>query len=643
LNKKLERRAALERQGERLQARIEQLNYWSDRYSWWRLAIFLGGLSISILAFVFMRWVGPWPGLALGIITIVAFSITAHYHRKVDRSIVRHRIWLQMNAAQIARMRLDWDALPAEQIQEHIPDHPFEIDLDVTGERSLHRLLSTAISDEGNQRLAGWLLNTRPDRAAMCNRQTLLQELAPMTIFRNKLLFKSLLSVRYAREHLEGERLISWLKAPTEANPRNSTLYVSVGLSALFVLLFLLFLFTALPPIFPIAVLLLSISWFFARRKERGDLFDEAYYVRDAFGQLRGILEYLETYRYGRHLQLKKLCEPFFRDKGDTGDKNNKNNKNNKDNGPSLLLKKLSRIASMATLEKNQLAWIIVNALVPWDAYVALQLQRYKAQLVRRLPQWLDIWFELEALCSLANFAYLNPEYALPKVVENDEDGENGENEAQSNRRIVFQAKGLGHPLIEEEQKVVNDFAMHNLGDIVLITGSNMSGKSTFLRTLGINLCLAYAGAPVNAQSFSTSLFRVFTTIKVSDSVTEGYSYFYAEVRRLRALLDELQRPNPYPLFFLIDEIFKGTNNRERLIGSRAYIRALVGKNCAGAISTHDLELVKLADELPGITNYHFREDVVNGEMVFEYKLFPGPSPTTNALKIMQLEGLPIE
>ncbi len=627
----MERLAALERQGERLQSRLEQLNYWSDRYSWWRLAIFLGGLCISILAFVFVRWIGPWPGIALGILTIVAFSVAVHYHRKVDRSIVRHRIWLQMNTAQIARIRLDWDAIPVEQIQEHIADHPFEIDLDITGDRSLHRVMSTAISDEGNQRLADWLLNTNPDRATICNRQTLLQELAPMTIFRNKLLFKSLLSVRYAREHLEGDRLISWLKAPTGANPRNSTLYVSIGLSALFVLLFLLFLFTVLPPIFPIVALLLSISWFFARRKERGDLFDDAYYVRDAFGQLRGIFEYLETYRYGQHRHLKKLCEPFFGDQG------------NKGNGPSMLLKKLSRIASMATLEKNQVLWIIVNALVPWDAYVARQLQRYKAQLVRWLPEWLDIWFELEALCSLANFAYLNPEYTLPKVVENDANNVNNGNDDQSNRGIVFQAKGLGHPLIEEEQKVVNDFAMHNLGDIVLITGSNMSGKSTFLRTLGINLCLAYAGGPVNAQSFSTSLFRIFTTIKVSDSVTEGYSYFYAEVRRLKALLDELQRPDPYPLFFLIDEIFKGTNNRERLIGSRAYIRTLVGKNCAGAISTHDLELVKLADELPGITNYHFREDVVNGEMVFEYKLQTGPSPTTNALKIMQMEGLPIE
>ena len=619
MNKKMERLAALERMNERLQARITRLNYWSDRYSWWRLAIFLGGLSISVLGFVFVRWLGPWLGLALAVLTIVAFSVVAHYHRKVDRSIVRHRIWLQMQTTQIARIQLDWDAIPAEQIQVHIPDHPFEIDLDVTGDRSLHRLLSTAISDEGSQRLADWLLNTRPDRAKISNRQALVQELAPMTIFRDKLLFQSLLSVRYAREHLEGDRLLNWLKAPSEANPRNSTLYVGIGFTALIVLLFILYLFTVLPPIFPVVALLLSITWFFARRKERGDLFEDAYYMRDAFAQLRGTFEYLETYRYGRHSHLKKLCEPFFRDAG---------------NGPSMLLKSLSRIAGMATLEKNQVLWIIVNGVIPWDAYVARQLQHYKARLARWLPEWLDIWFELEALCSLANFAYLNPEYTLPEVIENG---------AQASGHIVYQAQGLGHPLIEEEQKVVNNFSMHNLGEIVLITGSNMSGKSTFLRTLGINLCLAYAGGPVNAQSFSASLFRIFTTIKVSDSVTEGYSYFYAEVRRLKALLDELQRPNPYPLFFLIDEIFKGTNNRERLIGSRAYIRALAGKNCAGAISTHDLELVKLADELPGITNAHFREDVVNGEMVFEYKLQHGPSPTTNALKIMQMEGLPIE
>ena len=136
--------------------------------------------------------------------------------------------------------------------------------------------------------------------------------------------------------------------------------------------------------------------------------------------------------------------------------------------------------------------------------------------------------------------------------------------------------------------------------------------------------------------------FRLFTCIQVSDSVNDGISYFYAEVRRLKALLAELKRPHPFPLFFLIDEIFRGTNNRERLIGSRSYIRALAGGHGTGLISTHDLELVYLADELPDLRNMHFREEVREGRMVFEYHLHEGPCPTTNALKIMALEGLPL-
>jgi len=175
----------------------------------------------------------------------------------------------------------------------------------------------------------------------------------------------------------------------------------------------------------------------------------------------------------------------------------------------------------------------------------------------------------------------------------------------------------------------------------MLITGSNMAGKSTFLRTMGINLCLAYSGAPVNATSLRVSLFEIYACIKVSDSLADGYSYFYAEVRRLQGLLARLQAKPTLPMFFLIDEIYKGTNNEERLIGSTAYIHALVGQNCVGAISTHDLELVKLSASLPMLQNYHFREDVRDGQMIFDYKLHDGPCPTRNALKIMKLAGLP--
>jgi len=154
---------------------------------------------------------------------------------------------------------------------------------------------------------------------------------------------------------------------------------------------------------------------------------------------------------------------------------------------------------------------------------------------------------------------------------------------------------------------------------------------------------LAYAGAPVNADKLDTSLFRLFTCIKVSDSVQDGLSYFYAEVKRLQALLGAASIEGELPVLFLIDEIFRGTNSRERLIGSRSYIRALSHSTAVGLVATHDLELIKLADEIPGVVNHHFREEVHAGRMVFDYRLRPGPCPTTNALTIMRLEGLPVD
>ncbi|MBO0779668.1 MAG: hypothetical protein J2P37_12660 [Ktedonobacteraceae bacterium] len=271
----------------------------------------------------------------------------------------------------------------------------------------------------------------------------------------------------------------------------------------------------------------------------------------------------------------------------------------------------------------------IFNVIMPWDLTLSYLLSRCKAQAKEHLPRWIDAWYELEALCSLANFAYLNPDFAMPEI-------------ADRAGSPAFSARQLGHPLIPDEERIVNDVTIERVGDIMLITGSNMAGKSTFLRTLGINLCLTYAGSVVSAAVLTTGLYELNCCISVSDSLADGYSYFYAEVRRLRLILDRLREKSQYPIFVLIDEIFKGTNNRERSIGSHAYIYALAEATCIGAISTHDLELVKLADELSQVKNYHFREEVVNDEMLFDYRLYTGPCPTTNALKIMQKEGLPI-
>lgn len=614
MNRKQERINLLERQIARLQKRIARLEVRSNTYSWTRVGIFFIGLGLAALLFFLLN---RWWGIGLAALTIVLFAIAARFHARIERSLARHTLLSQITTLQLARIHLNWDVIPPAYPLDPTGEHPFEIDLDITGFRSLHQLLNTAVSREGSQRLHDWLLTTTPDLQDIRRRQTLVSELAPLTLFRDKLLMNSLLASRRSSQQLEGKRLLNWLGRQAQSTSLLPLLLGASALCLLTIALLLLNVFVGIPPLWTFSILC-TLALFFSTAHLRGDLFDDAFYLRDAFGTLSSVFEYLEHYPYGHHMQLRKLCEPFFVDH---------------EYRPSLLLKRTSRIASASTLKNNGILWLVINALIPWDAYCAYRLQQCKVQIATRLPAWLDVWFELEALCSLATFAYLNPEYILPTIMSPDvQDG-----------RAVFSGQGLGHPLIQMEKKVTNDFTMKKLGEVVIVTGSNMAGKSTFLRTLGVNLCLAYAGGPVNATTLDTSLFRLFTCIRVSDSVADGYSYFYAEVRRLKALLGELAQPAQLPLFFLVDEIFKGTNNRERLIGSRSYVRAVVGRNCVGLISTHDLELVQLADILPGVSNQHFREDVIDGGMVFDYILRSGPSPTTNALKIMRMEGLPIE
>lgn len=610
-----ERRYTIERQLQRLRQRIDQLDKRSNRYGWVRVCIFFAGLLLSLcLAFLLIWWIG----ILCFLVAMLIFSSVAHYQQRIDRSLTRHKIWLHIKESEVARMRLDWNTIPDAYTQEQQVAHPFEIDLDITGKHSLHRLVNTAVSAEGSQRLREWLLSTQPDLTTIQARQALVRELMPMSAFRTRLSMKATLAAKGSSYQLEGKRLLSWLNQQKKPAHLIPTIIISHLLTALFLVLLLFNLFGTLPPYWMLVFAAEIIFLLFSKDK-RGNLFDDAYYLRDAFTQLNAVFAYLETYRYGRNQRLRQLCTPYFA---------------NPTARPTRLLTQIQRVASGATLEKNLLAWLLVNLFLPWDFYLVLRFQRYRKQVAAHLPAWLETWFELEALSSLATFAYLHPGYILPDVYA----------AVDGIRPASISVRGIGHPLLPEDEKVVNDFSMQRTGEIVIITGSNMAGKSTFLRTLGVNLCLAYAGAPVNAVVFETALFRIFTCIKISDSVTDGYSYFYAEVRRLRALLDELAKPDEaMPLFFLIDEIFRGTNNRERRIGSEAYIEALAGQRCLGLLSTHDLELVKLARLLPQVENYHFKEDVIDGQMVFDYILRYGPCPTTNALKIMQMEGLPVK
>lgn len=612
ITKKIKRLAALKRQTSRLQQQIGRLEKISSNYSWLRLILFLVGAGLTLTAFYFFQGWAGWPVLLL---SAVVFGVVAFLHNKVETALTKRRIWLSLKKTQIARIELDWSAIPPATTPLATGEHPFEIDLDMTGERSLHRMLDTAISQEGSLRLRKWLLDNAPNAATIAYRQKLVAELSRLNRFRGRLQLVAAMASREANQQFEGQKLLKWLDIPLNAPAVRQTFLALAGLSLGTIALAILRRLGVVGD-FWILTFILYLIIFWGRGWLIKNLYSDAWTLKDGLNRLEAVLKYIENYNYRPTPELHKLCQSFL-------DPQNK---------PSRQLRRATQIVSGASLQKNAILWFLTNLIIPWDYFFADRLNSTRSSLKKFLPTWLDTWFELESLSSLAEFAYLNPEYTFPEI-----------NPAANAAQPVLQSSQLGHPLIPFEQKVPNDFTLEKLGQALIITGSNMAGKSSFLRTLGANLRLAYAGGVVNAVSLQVGLFRVFTCIKVSDSVTDGFSYFYAEVRRLKALLNELEKTEELPLFFLIDEIFRGTNNRERLIGSRAYVRALVGGNGTGAISTHDLELVKLADENPMILNYHFREEVVDGLMTFDYRLHSGPCPTTNALKIMELSGLPVE
>ncbi len=593
-----------------MDARLAALQRREGRFPWLRATVFLAGGALTTAAFLAPRaWIG-WTALAVFLLT---FATVAGLHRQVIAAIERYSVLRRLAAGQLARARLDWANIPAAADGPQRKEHPFEFDLNITGPRSLHQLLDTAASTGGSARLRDWLLALAPNPAAVPRRQQVTRELLPLSGFRGRLTLASALALQRPEERWDGEAVLRWLGRESHAASLRAFLIPVSVVAVLHLTTFVLFALGRIPAVTWMAALALFWGLQGLRYRETSELFVESYGLARSLNPFAAVMRELETYPYARGSALAEAAQPFV----------------SGDSRPSRSLRRLGMIVSAAGLRNNPFLNLLLNTLLPWDLIFTYLLEAYKVHLRSSLPAWLDAWYELEALTSLANFALLNPDYATPELLAVETPG------------AALDLEAAGHPLLPHAARVRNDFRAERLGEIFIITGSNMSGKSTFLRTVGVNLVLANAGAVACARSLKTLPFRLYTCINLSDSLSDGISYFYAEVRRLKGLLDALERPDPYPLFFLIDEIFRGTNNRERQQGSQAFTEALAGKRGTGLISTHDLELARLADAIPGVRNYHFREDVRDGRMVFDYRLRPGPSPTTNALKIMDMEGLP--
>jgi MutS domain V len=593
------------RQLQRLVDRIERLitggTALSSRFTTYRLAIFIAGVICTVTLFRSGHYQSG--NLALAGFVIV-FLIVASYHNRLEQRIHRLRLWTSIKSAHLARVQLAWSQIPYKPA-EPFATHLYAQDLDVTGPHSLLQLIDTTVSDQGRSRLTLWLLTQPPEAQVWNRRQALVKELCPHSLFRDRLVLEAQLA---GEQEINGRRLAAALDHPVGFPGLTRILLLQTLLALGTIVLGLGALLDWLPGYWMVTFGAYALIYLMTDQGE--ELLEHAVGLHHEMERLSRVLQFIERHAARPGSVMASTCAALL----EPG------------RAPSSFTRHIARIFHGISVKAHPLIHLTLNALCPWDLFFAFRLRQVQERVRTRLPLWLDRLAEVEAASALATFAYLHPDYAWPTPTS----------------AIGVRSRSLGHPLIPATTRVSNDIALEGLDTIHLITGSNMSGKSTFLRTIGINVCLAQAGAPVCAGTFSWSWCRLACCIRINDSLDAGLSFFYAEVKRLKMILHATADWSSPPVLFLIDEIFKGTNNRERLIGSRSYITALSAGNGYGLVSTHDLELTDLEHEIPSLTNTHFQETVSNGALTFDYRLRPGSCPTTNALRIMELEGLPI-
>ena len=572
-----------------------------------RMGLVLAGLLVCVSSYKLGWFVtGNWALLGF----FLCFLGVANVHNRLERRLRRLGMWIDIQENNLARLRVDWDGIP-ESTLSLSSEHPYAADLDLLGKYSLLRLLDTTVSRDGQALLVAWLTRQHPLSFDQWeHRQKLVRALTPLRGLRDRI---QLVAKCLSPNPIKTDRLESLLEHSEPVARLGSLLLVVSALVALNMVLFGIWLFGGSG--YWIVSFLLYALLLLVTGGQVSHVFGRALDLHLELDKLAAVIGIFEKRSYRCYPALQAMTDLWR-----TGDER-----------PSVAIKQLARICSGLSLKGNPILHIAMHVLIPWDLAWTWYLQKVCNRLRPVLPNWILRLAIVDSAMALATFAYLNPSYAWPRRKQDGSAAEPG-----------IAGAAAGHPLLAHERRINNDLTLEGLGRVFLVTGSNMSGKSTFLRTVGINVCLAQAGGPVCAASWEWSWLRIQTCIRVGDALEEGLSYFYVEVKRLKNLLVAMGDHREAPVLFLIDEIYKGTNNRERLLGSETFIRALTAGRGLGLVTTHDLELANLDKELAHLVNVHFQETVGDMELTFDYRLHPGPCPTTNALRIMAMEGLPV-
>ncbi len=559
-----------------------------------RLATFLAGAAAA------------WPLLAAGqsalwLAPLVAgFAALVFAHGAARREHARALRAVSFYERGLARLDGRFAGLGRSGEAFGDPEHPYAAHLDLFGKGGLFELLSNAQTRAGVETLAGWLLEPAPP-GPVRERQQAVEELRGSLDLREDL---AVLGPE-ASVGLDPDALAAWGRAPARTTGPVARVAAALLAGSIIGSLALLPVLDAGPLL---ATVLLELAfWLRFRSRTRGVALAVARPLRD-LALLAELLERIERERFQAPwlVAQRQALET---------------------NGvpPSREIARLRRLVDLLEQRRNQLFTLVAPFLL-WSTQLGFAIEAWRARCGPHLAAWLSAIGQLEALADLSGYAFEHPDDPFPELL----DG-----------APLFDGEGLSHPLLDAERAVRNDVRLDREHALLVVSGSNMSGKSTLLRTIGTNAVLAQAGAPVRARRLHISPLAVGASLVVRDSLQDGTSHFYAEIRRLRRVVDLCD--GPLPLLFLFDEILAGTNSHDRGIGAAAVVRGLVEGGAIGLLTTHDLALARIADEMvPRAANVHFEDQLTDGRMSFDYQLRPGVVTRSNALALMRSIGLQV-
>jgi hypothetical protein len=588
------------------EAAAGQLKQRYNRYALLRLALFV--LAIGLDIYLWMD-ISPLAGAVFIPLFIYGFYRFVLWHQDIQERERHCSRLAQVNRWEAAAQEYDYSAFP-DGAAFLDAGHPNALDLDLFGPWSFFQYANRAGTALGQQRLAAYLQHPASSTIIL-ERQQALAELSGYLEWRQHFQAHGL-EMEDSLQHIA--LLQEWLAEPPFVSNNRwmvAALYVAPFWALGALLLFIYFL-----PWYAALLLLLPSAWLIKHTKEQVDRAHlQTTEAEKTLARYARLIAQIESKDFQSPLLQRWQAE--FKEGGARA---------------SQAIRRLSYIIGQLNVRYNVFA-VFLNLGGLWDLQWAYKLERWKAQMHGRLPAWFEALAEFEALSSFANLHYNSPDWAFPTL----SDG------------TAVEAQAMGHPLIPSGKRVCNDILIPTQGHIKLITGSNMAGKSTFLRTVGLNMVLAMAGAPVCARRFALPPLQVFTSMRTQDDLHESTSSFYAELKRLKFIIEAVEaasgepRPDAQP-FFLLDEILKGTNSKDRHTGSKALIQQLIRSRGSGIIATHDLELGQLEAQSAGaIENLCIEVEIRGGQLFFDYKLKKGVSQSFNATLLMQQMGIKIE